>query len=242
MLHFYPKKCFGGKGIYLFNKKTNRFKYIDWVHQGQQQKRGLGVKGNWNSSLKNPCIATMNCVASSSTTHMWREVSGYTPLKDHAASRKGRTRIEFYTWTLPYPWYSGGSTTPPIVLSPHHKHTDNNWEFLRHGCSTGLYIFRSEFSNMKSSECMVYFLQYHTLKTQFPALDSSTLPKEEEPLCQPPLKYIAAVLQVSLLSHRLFIFLTPFSSKKAGLRENFAEATVTVEECPDLRFAVLWDH
>ena len=89
---------------------------------------------------------------------MWREVSGYTPLKDHAASRKGRTRIEFYTWTLPYPWYSGGSTTPPIVLTPHHKHTDNNWEFLRHGCSTGLYIFRSEFSNMKSSEYMVCFL------------------------------------------------------------------------------------
>jgi len=53
---------------------------------------------------------------------------------------------------------------------------------------------------------------------QFSALDSSALPNEHKPLCQPPLKYVAAVLE-------------------AGLKENFAEATVTVEECPDLRQA-----
>ena len=39
-------------------------------------------------------------------------------------------------------------------------------------------------------------LKSFTLKTQFPALDSSALPKEDKPLCQPPLKYVAAVLQV----------------------------------------------
>ena len=29
--------------------------------------------------------------------------------------------------------------------------------------------------------------------------------------------------------------LDPLFEQKAGLKENFAEATVTVEECPDLR-------
>ena len=55
-----------------------------------------------------------------------------------------------------------------------------------------------------------------TLHLQFPALDSSALPVEQALLSQPPLKYVAAVLE-------------------AGLRENFAEASVTVVECPDLR-------
>ena len=62
------------------------------------------------------------------------------------------------------------------------------------------------------------FLIDSPLNLQFPALDSAGLPVEHAPLSQPPLKYVAAVLE-------------------AGLKENFAEASVTVVECPDLREA-----
>jgi len=51
---------------------------------------------------------------------------------------------------------------------------------------------------------------------QISALDSTSLPIEHKPLTQPPLKFVAAVLE-------------------AGLKENFSEVSVTVEECPDLR-------
>ena len=63
-------------------------------------------------------------------------------------------------------------------------------------------------------------------------MESSDLPTEHKPLSQPPLKYVAAVLEVLLL---LDVILFIFFEQQAGLRENFAEATVTVEECPDLR-------
>ena len=64
-------------------------------------------------------------------------------------------------------------------------------------------------------------------------MESSDLPIEHKPLSQPPLKYVAAVLEVLLL---VDVILFIFFEQQAGLRENFAEATVTVEECPDLRW------
>ena len=66
-------------------------------------------------------------------------------------------------------------------------------------------------------------------------MESSDLPTEHKPLSQPPLKYVAAVLEVLLL---VDVILFIFFEQQAGLRENFAEATVTVEECPDLRWRV----
>lgn len=51
---------------------------------------------------------------------------------------------------------------------------------------------------------------------QVEALESSSLPVAHKPLLQPPLKFVAAVLQ-------------------CGLSENFAKVSVTVEDCPDLR-------
>ena len=67
-------------------------------------------------------------------------------------------------------------------------------------------------------------------------MESSDLPTEHKPLSQPPLKYVAAVLEVLLL---VDVILFIFFEQQAGLRENFAEATVTVEECPDLRWIIV---